>query len=69
MGKAVWVDFKKIKESLPIKKVVEHYGWELAAKGNELVGLCPFHEDNTPSFYMNTVKNVYKCFGFTHTAM
>ncbi len=38
MEKTTWVDFKKVKESLLIQKVVEHYGWELKpSKGNELI--------------------------------
>ena len=37
MEKTTWVDFKKVKESLLIQKVVEHYSWELKpSKGNEL---------------------------------
>ena len=64
MEKATWVDFKKVKDSLLIQKVVEHYGWELKpSKGNELVGLCPFHEDTKPSFRVNTEKNIFNCFG------
>lgn len=31
--------------------------------GSEIQALCPFHEDRIPSFYLNTDKLVYKCFG------
>ncbi|UCE99314.1 MAG: DNA primase [Planctomycetota bacterium] len=34
----------------------------LAKKGKEMVGLCPFHEDHRPSLYVNSAKQIYKCF-------
>ncbi len=34
----------------------------LAKKGREMVGLCPFHEDHRPSLYVNSVKQIFKCF-------
>jgi DNA primase len=34
----------------------------LRRRGVNLVGLCPFHPDKTPSFYVSPVKNICKCF-------
>ncbi|MGL5311729.1 MAG: DNA primase [Peptostreptococcaceae bacterium] len=31
--------------------------------GSNYKGLCPFHGEKTPSFYINTSKQIYKCFG------
>ncbi|MFR9071560.1 MAG: DNA primase, partial [Paraclostridium sp.] len=31
--------------------------------GANYKGLCPFHGEKTPSFYINTSKQIYKCFG------
>lgn len=31
--------------------------------GNNHVGLCPFHNENTPSFSVDTEQNVFYCFG------
>ena len=34
----------------------------LRKRGTSYVGLCPFHDDTTPSFYVSPVKGIYKCF-------
>ena len=35
----------------------------LAYKGREHVGLCPFHNEKTPSFTVNNEKGFFHCFG------
>jgi DNA primase len=34
----------------------------LKRKGREMVGLCPFHDDNRPSLNVNAAKQIFKCF-------
>jgi DNA primase len=35
----------------------------LKRRGVNLIGLCPFHNEKTPSFTVSPVKGIYKCFG------
>ncbi len=45
-----------------ITSVVSRYS-DLKRAGRELRGLCPFHSEKTPSFYLNEDKAVAHCFG------
>lgn len=36
---------------------------QLVRKGNEYLGKCPFHKDDTPSFAVNAEKGLYHCYG------
>jgi DNA primase len=36
---------------------------ELKRAGKDFVGLCPFHEERTPSFHVSPAKRFFHCFG------
>ncbi|WP_295121446.1 DNA primase [uncultured Chitinophaga sp.] len=36
---------------------------KLKKRGNGYMGLCPFHNEKTPSFTVSASKEIYKCFG------
>jgi len=47
---------------LSIVEVIEQYT-ELKRAGKEWRGLCPFHSERTPSFFVNQDKGVFRCHG------
>ena len=36
---------------------------KLISRGNRMVGLCPFHQEKTPSFHVLDDEGYYHCFG------
>lgn len=48
--------------SLDIVDIVTDYGIDLKKAGINYKGLCPFHEDHSPSFVVSPSKNICKCF-------
>lgn len=51
----------KILDAAQITDVVSEFV-TLKKKGVNFVGLCPFHDDKTPSFYVSPAKGLCKCF-------
>ncbi|HRS38420.1 MAG TPA: DNA primase, partial [Bacteroidia bacterium] len=52
----------RILDAVRIDEVVGDFV-QLKKRGTNLLGLCPFHNEKTPSFNVNPVRNIYKCFG------
>ena len=52
----------EIFETVKVEEVIEDFV-HLRKRGINLIGLCPFHNEKTPSFTVSPTKNIYKCFG------
>lgn len=55
-------DVELVKERSSIEDVVREHV-TLRRSGSNLVGLCPFHDEKTPSFSVNPTQGFYHCFG------
>jgi DNA primase len=53
---------QRIKDESDIAAVISEYVG-LKKSGKDLKGLCPFHQEKTPSFYVVPSKQFYHCFG------
>lgn len=53
---------EQLKSSVDIVNVIGEYV-RLRKVGARYVGLCPFHNEKTPSFNVNSIHQFYKCFG------
>lgn len=53
---------QEVKDRLSIEDLVGHYV-DLKRSGASLKGLCPFHQEKTPSFYVTPARGTYHCFG------
>ena len=52
-----------IKREISIQRLAEARGVKLHRAGKELIGLCPFHKDTSPSLNIDPAKNVWHCKG------
>lgn len=53
---------EEVKSRCDIVSTISQY-MNVKPSGSNYKGLCPFHGEKTPSFYINTSKQIYKCFG------
>lgn len=54
---------EQLKKETELARLVASYGISLKRAGKDLVGRCPFHKDDTPSFVVTPGKNLWHCFG------
>lgn len=54
--------FEQVREKVNVSDIVRAK-ISLSKKGQEYLGLCPFHQEKTPSFTVNDQKKFYHCFG------
>lgn len=60
-----WYTDEQIEEVRAANDIVNVIGSyvKLKRSGGSYTGLCPFHNEKTPSFSVNPTRQMYKCFG------
>src|SRR5258708_12629004 len=53
---------ERVKQQADIVRVVGEYV-RLKKTGKDFSGLCPFHQEKTPSFTVSPTKQIFYCFG------
>ncbi len=61
-GRILQEDIEQLKRRADLADVISDHT-RLQRTGSRLKGLCPFHQERTPSFTVDPAKGVYHCFG------
>ncbi len=56
-------ELERLKNEISVERLVESSGIALKKSGNDLLGRCPFHDDDEPSLVITPAKNLWHCFG------
>jgi DNA primase len=56
-------ELERLKSEVSVERLVEASGVELKRGGKDMLGRCPFHEDDTASLVVSPGKNLWHCFG------
>lgn len=67
MAKIPESELLRLKRDISLVRLVEGRGVKLRGQGDNLLGLCPFHDDKEPSFVVSPAKNVWHCLGACKT--
>ena len=63
VGRISEADRERVRDANRIEQVVGEYVALRNAGGGNLKGLCPFHDEKTPSFQVSPARGYYHCFG------
>ena len=56
-------ELDELKRSVSLAALAESQGHTLRKQGRDVVVLCPFHDEKTPSMVISPDKNLFHCFG------
>lgn len=56
-------EIERLKSEISVQRLVESAGIALKKSGKDLIGVCPFHADDTASLAVTPAKNLWHCFG------
>src|ERR1700710_528919 len=62
-GRIRAADIATVRERAKIDEIVGEHLQLKRAGGGSLKGLCPFHDEKSPSFQVTPTRNLYHCFG------
>ncbi len=62
-GRIAQKDIEEVRQRTNIADVIGEYVQLKSAGAGELKGLCPFHDEKSPSFTVSPSKGFYHCFG------
>jgi DNA primase len=63
MARIPQAELEQLKNEISVQRLVEASGVELKKGGKDLIGKCPFHEDDEASLVITPHKNLWHCFG------
>ncbi len=63
MARIPETELERLKSEISVERLVEASGVELKRGGKDMLGRCPFHEDDTASLVVSPGKNLWHCFG------
>ena len=56
-------EIQRLKTEVSLVRLCQRYNIELKPQGKNLVGFCPWHKDEKPSFIVTPDKNLWHCMG------
>ena len=60
-------ELTRLKQEISLQRIIESAGIALKRHGADLLGLCPFHDDKTPSLVITPKTNLWHCLGACQT--
>ena len=63
MARILPEDIAAVRDRARIDEVISEQVTPQAGGGGSLKGLCPFHDERSPSFHVTPAKGLYHCFG------
>jgi DNA primase len=63
MARIAEEEIERLKREVSLERLAEARGVKLVRHGADLIGLCPFHEDHSPSLVISPKKNLWNCLG------
>ncbi|QGY33068.1 DNA primase [Pantoea cypripedii] len=63
MARIAETELQHLKQAVPLAGLAQAQGRQLFRRGKDLVTLCPFHDEKTPSCVITPAKNLFHCFG------